>query len=222
MKNSCIILVALAMMISASTVVCAAPYVSINMGAVLLNDSDYSDSGTYYDGYSFIDKGELSFDTGFGVTAAIGNDFKNGFRAEVEFGFRGNDIDDADGTYAEYFPNGDLDFTVDYTGGFRGEVYSSSLMFNGFIDLVPNGTVSPFIGAGVGFANIDADLDYYGSEDDNVFAYQFAAGMAFAVTPNMKIDLQYRYFATEDPDFYSLEAEYDTHNILVGLRSTFY
>ena len=131
-------------------------------------------------------------------------------------------MDSDDGVYNEYTPNGNLDYTVNYSDSLGGDFVSSSLMFNGFVDLIPNGQICPFVGAGIGFANVEGDIDYYGSEDDNVFAYQFAAGMAFAVTQNIKFDLQYRYFATEDPEFYSLEAEYDTHNIMVGMRTSFY
>ena len=58
MKNISIFM-AFFIVISASPVVCAAPYVSLNMGAVLLNDSEYSNSGTYYDGYSFTENGEF-------------------------------------------------------------------------------------------------------------------------------------------------------------------
>jgi len=44
-------------------------------------------------------------------------------------------------------------------------------------------------------------LDLIGSEDDTVFAYQIGAGAGYAVNKNITIDLKYRYFATEDPDF---------------------
>jgi opacity protein-like surface antigen len=35
------------------------------------------------------------------------------------------------------------------------------------------------------------------------------------------LDLQYRYFATADPDFDGTEAEYQTHNFFAGLRFDF-
>jgi len=221
MKKLSGVLMALAIVLGGWTVVGAAPYFSVNVGAVWVNDSDYSDSGTYYDGYSYRDNGELAFDTGFGMTAALGNAYDNGFRAELELGFRANDIDNAEGTYSEYNRYGDKVYEEKYSGHLDGDVMTSSVMFNCFYDWAPRAPVSPFIGAGIGFAYVEGDIDYLGTEDDNVFAYQLATGLAFAVHQNVKIDVQYRFFGTEDPDFYSLETEYVTHSLLLGMRASF-
>ena len=64
-------------------------------------------------------------------------------------------------------------------------------------------------------------MDLVGNEDDTVFAYQLAAGGSLTINKNLSVDLQYRYFATADPDFDGLEAEYNTHNLIFGLRFTF-
>jgi opacity protein-like surface antigen len=224
MKKLSVVLIASAIVLGVGGTAGAAPYVSLNMGTVWVNDSDYSDSGTFYDGYdvyTYRDNGEFSFDPGFAINAAFGNDFGNGFRVEIEYGFKTNDIDRADGTYSEYNEYGVKIYSEDDADFFNGDFTSNSLMFNSFYDFAPRSPVSPFIGGGIGFANIESDFDYYGSEDDNVFAYQLGAGVAFALNPKMKIDVQYRFFGTEDPDFYGLEAEYLTHNLLIGLRTSF-
>ena len=54
-----------------------------------------------------------------------------------------------------------------------------------------------------------------------VVAYQLALGGSFAASESLNIDLQYRFFGTADPDFEGLEAEYSTHNFMVGLRHAF-
>lgn len=56
---------------------------------------------------------------------------------------------------------------------------------------------------------------------DDVLAYQLAAGLAFAVSDSMKIDIQYRLFGTDNPEFKELDGEYMTHNLMIGLRSSF-
>jgi opacity protein-like surface antigen len=221
MKKTRVFLLAMAIGLAAGSVAIAAPYVSFNMGAVWVNDSEYSDSGTYYDGFSYMDEGEFTFDTGFGVTAAFGNAFDHGLRVEVEFGYRINDIDEAEGTYSEFNPYGNKVYEKDYFGSLSGEVMTSSLMLNIFYEFLPRSLVSPFVGAGIGIANVIGDIDYYDDENDTVFAYQLAAGVAFALNQNLKLDLQYRFFATEDPDFRGLETEYLTHNLMAGLRFTF-
>ena len=65
------------------------------MGTVWVNDSDYSYSEPYAGDPNYRDEGELSFDTGFVLNAAFGYAYDNGFRAELEYGFRANDLDKA-------------------------------------------------------------------------------------------------------------------------------
>ena len=216
MKKLSVVLVALAIGLGVGGTAGAAPYVSLNMGTVWVNDADYIYSEPYLGDPNYRDEGELSFDTGFVLNAAFGYAYDNGFRTELEYGFRANDLDRADGT--DYY----FDNPYDYSESLGGDVTTNSFMANVFYDFAPSSPVSPFIGGGIGFANIEGDIDFQPDiDDDNVFAYQLGAGLAFALNPKMKIDLQYRFFATEDPDFYGLEAEYLTHNLMLGLRTSF-
>jgi opacity protein-like surface antigen len=197
MKKQFVVLLALTMFIGLGvSAAFAAPYVSGNVGAVWLEDTDIED-----------DFSDVSFDTGFGITAAIGNAYENGLRGEVEFGYRTSDIDEFDSDFGSRSINGD--------------VSTISLMVNGYYDFMPKETICPFIGAGIGYANVEGDIDELGSEDDNVFAYQVAVGVAFAINPQTKIDVQYRYFDTDDSGFDDLEAEYGTHNAMLGVRYSF-
>jgi opacity protein-like surface antigen len=196
MKKQFVVLLALTMFIGLGvSAAFAAPYVSGNVGAVWLEKTDFGDEA------------EITFDTGFGITAAIGNAFENGLRAEVEFGYRTSDVDDFDSDSGSVSNNGDIS--------------TISLMVNGYYDFMPKETICPFIGAGIGYANVEGDIDELGSEDDNVFAYQVAVGVAFAINPQTKIDVQYRYFDTDDGDFDNLEVEYGTHNAMLGVRYSF-
>jgi opacity protein-like surface antigen len=200
MKNLAITLVVLAAVMGLGIANASAEmYFSGNAGAVWVNDSDIDDG---------FDTGEISFDTGFGITAALGHSYGNGFRTEAELGFRSNDIDEIS---IDGFGSASID----------GDISSLSFMVNGFYDFMLGNTFTPFVGAGIGFANVEGDIDGIGSEDDNVFAYQIAAGMAFPVNQSLKIDLQYRLFGTDDPDFDGLEAEYITHNLMIGFRQSF-
>lgn len=114
------------------------------------------------------------------------------FRAEGEIGYQKNDFDKVTG------------FGI--TLNASGDVSCLSFLANGYIDFHNSTPFTPFISAGIGVANIDAN-DFriggflIGSEDDTVFAYQMGAGVGYAVNKNITIDLKYRYFATEDPDF---------------------
>ncbi len=94
-------------------------------------------------------------------------------------------------------------------------------MGNIYYDFSTESGFYPFIGVGLGAAKVEADLDDAGSEDDTVFAYQIILGGSFTSSIGLSIDLQYRYFATDDPEFHELEAEYRTHNLMIGLRQSF-
>jgi opacity protein-like surface antigen len=177
----------------------AGTYISGTLGAVIVNDSDIDDG---------VDTGEFSYDTGFGFLGALGSSFEGGGRAEVEVGYRKNDFDEIK---VDGLGSADID----------GDLTSLSLMGNAYYDISTEGSFSPFIGAGIGFANLEGDLDDFGDEDDTVFAYQFILGGSFASSKTLSVDLQYRYFATEDPDFDGLDSEYSSHNVMIGLRSSF-
>ncbi len=177
----------------------AGPYISGSLGAVILNDIDIDDG---------FDSGEITFDTGVGFVGAIGNALGNGARVELELGYRTNDLDEV---------------KIDGLGSasLDGDFSALSLMGNAYYDFPTSGKFSPFIGGGIGYANVEADLDDIDSEDDNVFAYQLMLGGSIAASENLYVDLQYRFFGTEDPNFGGDDAEYTTHNVMIGLRHNF-
>lgn len=193
MKKICVAGLAMALMLGGvASSVSAAPYVSGSFGLVSVQDSTFSGPGG---------STEVSTDPGFGFLAAIGNNF-DGLRAEAEMAYRTNDQD------ASSSPLND-------------EITSLALMGNLLVDLPISESVRPFLGAGIGLANIDSDISGASNADDTVFAYQVIAGVGFPLTHITTLDFQYRYFASEDPDFGNVEAEYQSHNFFAGLRFDF-
>ena len=176
----------------------AGPYLSANLGAVGLNDSDITGGPIGFE--------EISFDRGIVASAALGYSHYE-YRGELEFSYRSNDIDET--TFAGVSSNS------------RRDSNSYSLMVNGYYDFFPGSTVSPFIGAGIGYSNVEADVENLGRRDDHVFAYQGSVGTSFNVNESLNIDLQYRLFMTNDADLSIYEMEYFTHNVSLGLRLGF-
>ena len=131
----------------------AGTYISGNLGAVIVNDSDIDDGD---------ETGEFTFDSGVGYAGALGVSNETG-RVEVELGYRKNDFDELKGVGPG---SADID----------GDISSLSLMGNLYYDFSTDGGLYPFIGVGFGAASIEADLDDAGSEDDTVFAYQLILG----------------------------------------------
>jgi opacity protein-like surface antigen len=203
MKKVLLILLLLAIFVGFSVSTSFADlYISGNIGSVILNDADIDNDG---------DDGELAFDSGILATFAVGTAIGSAGRVEAEIGYRQNDLDKME---------------FDDKGSFSledgGDVTATFLMGNGYYDFKNGSHFTPFIGGGLGFANVEYDLDSMdGKEDDNVMAYQLILGVGFAATEQLSIDLQYRYFATADPEIDGSDVEYQTHNIMLGLRYSF-
>ena len=68
---------------------------------------------------------------------------------------------------------------------------------------------------------LDVDLDDI-DEDDTVFAYQAGGGMAYSFTPQLGVEVSYRFFGTAEPDMGGgLETNNIHHHGLVGLTYAF-
>jgi outer membrane immunogenic protein len=178
------------------------PYITANFGMSFLMDSDFSEPGA---------TGTLEYDPGFATSFAAGYNFGM-FRVEGEIGYQFNDIDK--GTVN----SGRRSFSGSVSGG---DMTAYSLMANGYFDFLNTTPFTPFIIAGLGVAKLEInDLGGY-DFDDTVFAYQFGAGVGYAINHNFNIDLTYRYFATEDPEFGASQAEFASNNVYLGLRYNF-
>ncbi len=207
MKNLLAVLISLALLVGFTVSTASAGiYISGNLGAVFLNDADIKDDG---------DSGELTFDNGGVVTFALGTTIGSAGRIEVEIGGRSNDLDEMS------VDDFDGDFDID------GDVTTVSYMGNAYYDFKNESRFTPFVGGGLGFANVEYDFDKIDGdkinekEDDNVMAYQIMLGGSYAATEQLSIDLQYRFFGTEDPDLDGTDVEYQSHNVMLGLRYSF-
>jgi opacity protein-like surface antigen len=196
------------------------PYFSVHVGGTWLQDADvdFDDPGFFKD--------EIEFDGGYNLGAAFGYDFGMA-RLEVELAYREADVDSIRVDFIN--SKGDGDFSA------------TSLMLNGYWDLETGSPIVPYFGGGIGIANVSANKvkffdegirTRYVDDDDTVFAYQLAAGIAFALNPAMALDLGYRYFGTSDPEFDAdvqlvgnnprgFETEFNSHNVNLGLRMNF-
>lgn len=206
-------------------------------GALALTAQHASAAGLYgaaRGGFTFTDDHDFSatpainvtteLDNGYGVGVALGYDTgpvdnNIGLRLEAEYMYRQNEVDTHSSGGAQL-------------AGPTGEINSHAYMANAYLDFHNGSAVTPYIGGGVGVAQVS--YDDYGvtaipnvlDDDDTVFAYQGIAGASYKVTPQIKLTADYRYFATEDPELTSVagtatETEYATHNIFAGVEYSF-
>ena len=199
----------------------AQTYASIFGGGNFLSDASNTDA-TGFDVKS-------SFDAGFDFGASLGIAFAPSWRAEAEIAFRQNDLDKLtitnDAGLGVAVGLGSLN---GLSAAGTGDVGALSFMANLFYDFAASGPFVPYIGAGVGMAQISAnELSVLNTQivddDDTVFAYQVAAGASYAVMPATSLFLEYRFFGTADPSLHdvtgaSFDSEYHSHTVMVGVR----
>jgi len=146
-----------------------------------------------------------------------------GWRPEVEIAFRRNEAENIGGT--EEARTGMANLWYD----FRAPAFAPRLR--------------PYLGAGIGSAEIDVDLrDESGAQrslDDTASAYQAGAGLSYDATRNLVLSLGYRYLETDEirfagtpgtppsalepgtPGTPAVDEHYRTDSVLAGLRYVF-
>lgn len=176
---------------------------------------------------------EADYDKGIGVYTALGIARDSGWRTELEFNYRQNDIRHWAGNAAASGWHG---------GTLTGDMSVYSAMLNVIKDLGDgSGGVTPYIGAGIGYSWLDYELvgnnpvamGGWGSllvnDTAGAFSYQGIAGLAFELAEGLALDISYRYFATTEPDFVGtlngtpigFDTEYTNHSAYAGLRWNF-
>lgn len=187
-------------------------YFSGQAGASLNNDSKF-DTGS---GGVGVVKSE--YNTGFTTDGAIGYTFGQ-FRTEAELGYRSSVIDNHKvGGVALPNPEGKLN--------------TLSGMLNGYVDIPTSTAFTPYLGVGLGIADVKAD-NYRAAglnvldDSQTVFAYQGMAGVSYAATKNIDLFTEYKYFGTSRASVRTTLGSNDTsindssNNFSAGLRYHF-
>lgn len=204
------ILVAAAALAAAPSFAHAEWYAGADGGANFVQDSDLNSDGT--------SAGKAGSDTGYVIQGHGGYAFRGpGFgtpRVEGEIAYRSSG----------------LKSLADADGKISGESTALSFMANGAYHFLPKSAWHPFVGAGIGMARIGVDWrTTNGSlvdDTDWVFAYQGFAGVSYDVAKNWELTAQYRYFATQDPEFSASDGtkfsgEYQSHSLMAGFTYKF-
>lgn len=150
-------------------------------------------------------KAELGLDTGFGLSVAAGKKFGNGWRAELEYSYRKNDIGDLT-----------LGILIIPTSLLNEEIDVHTVMANLVYDIQNNTMITPYLGAGVG-------VGWEGEAEGAEFAYQFLAGINVEMSSQNELIFGYRYTGMTDLDYNEghLTATAGSHNFELGFRHSF-
>jgi len=177
-------------------------YISAATGITITSDADFKDSS---------DTGHIEIDNSVNLSLALGKSINENIRAEIEVSHRNADLEN---------------LTVDGLGSaaIDGDFKTTAVLLNSYYDFNPNDKFSPYVSAGIGFARHDGELTggaITTSADDTVFAYQIGAGASYDIADAASIFGGYRYLGSSEADLDGLDAEYDAHELRVGVRYGF-
>ncbi len=143
---------------------------------------------------------------------SLGYLYDSGLRTEFEISFRSNGVDDAI-TLPEALPlEGEAETDLRALGG----------MVNMLYDFETNSHVLPFVGGGLGVADVNARNERVGWTDgDTAVAFQGLAGIEFALSADLSVHGGYRFFATSGAAVGMGGDDYRTHNVELGLDFRF-
>ncbi len=116
-------------------------------------------------------------ESGYVLEGVYGLAFRNGFRTEVALSYAVHN--QAETTVP-------MGFIADGDG-----MKALKLAVLGYYDFAPQETVSPYVGAGIGVANIELDDGFIDSSGGGVHL-QAVGGVAFAVTDNVRLFVEGR------------------------------
>jgi opacity protein-like surface antigen len=153
----------------------------------------------------------VSFSAGAIAGGGVGYSYANSpWRSEIEFVYRSSDA----------------------SGSLSGDYASTSIMLNGRYDFATGGSVTPYIGAGVGFiTEIDFDVTSVPNagqySDRGGVAGQIMLGADWALNETWSLFTEVRYFTTSEAPTLknsagdTLRASYRSTDLVVGVIYNF-
>jgi outer membrane protein OmpA-like peptidoglycan-associated protein len=141
----------------------------------------------------------VSPQTGWALGGKVGYDFI-GPRVELEGLYRQNNN-------GNFFGNRAI----------TGQISQVSAMANFLYDFNATGTFVPYIGAGAGVGFVDSDFNL----SSTTFAYQGILGVGYNATPNLRFNLEGRYFGTTNPSVAGTTWNNNNITLLAGVQLKF-
>lgn len=191
------------------------------------------------------------------VAVALGFDFSTmstvNARAELEYTYKGKtsfnpSLTSVTETYQRSYSvvEGSYTYTgnntesmtslVNEPGFITNELRTHQLMLNGYYDFKNTSKFTPYLSAGVGVTHLKNKVSFYDvseTDTDNNFTWSVGAGVAYKVTPNVSLDVGYRYVDVGDFEFsktmpveswtetFQSTADLSSHDYTVGIRYNF-
>ncbi len=169
------------------------------------------------------DRQILDLGKGFVAGAALGFDYADGIRTELEYRYASAEISDI-----RLFES-----AIEVSGlAPNDNINSHFLMTNFYFDFYNNGPLTPFIGGGVGGAFVENEF----GERDAALAWQARGGVALALGDKLSADLEYVFLRSNklvygpNPEDFTPQGpfgtatvgeRYQSSSVMISLRKHF-
>lgn len=184
-----------------------------------------------------------SHETGWGIAGRLGYAWASGLRVDGEITYRRNDVDKS-----TFLASDGVTFFNLTDENPSGHVRSYTLMANAYYDFRNSTGITPYIGGGIGAANVGGTYTSSVSpftlradtidDSDWGFAAQAIGGVSIALSHNLSLIADYRYLKAFDISTFQVQADapaipdqaaaslggrgdYENHTVMVGLRYSF-
>ncbi|WP_299365412.1 outer membrane beta-barrel protein [uncultured Paracoccus sp.] len=171
-------------------------------------DSTLTENGTQIALPSF------DHDTGYTLGAAVGAAVTPNLSTEIEYAYRNADFTVTD--------RGEGD-QADGDTSARAFMFNALYMFDG---MGATGVVQPYLGGGIGGANVEMSAGGQDFDAETLLAYQLIGGVDYELNPKVSLYAEGRWFQTKSGDFdgpddESFDGKFETFDLLVGMRYAF-
>jgi opacity protein-like surface antigen len=184
------------------------------------------------------------FDGGWSASAEAGLRYASGLRSGIELAYSKADVDRHSDVRLATIALDNVDAAV-VTGSAtqlgatvgqvvadgRGELTNFAVFANGYYDFNRAGAFQPYVGAGIGFSQVEVDYSPSGVQiidgDDTAFAWQLKAGATWRFGEKWEAYGEYAYRQTDDVTFDNqlfpgtLDIENKASILQVGMRYRF-
>ncbi|NJN30156.1 MAG: porin family protein [Synechococcales cyanobacterium RM1_1_8] len=174
--------------------------------------------------------------TGFGLSGAVGYRFNRNFRTELELGYNRNTINQLEVSDITINLSNDFAYptlalpiplSVTYPGfkaDLDGKLETWTVMASGYCDIDTNRNFKPYLGGGIGIANLSAsgiNADIPGlnqrlelNDNSASFIFQVKAGAAYQISDRGLVSLGYRLQSLPGQSFEADGIEFDSQTVL--------
>jgi len=189
-------------------------YVGGSLFAAYRSDSDVVENGATRTPNAW------DYDTGAGIGVMVGARISENWRIQFDVKHQSNGVDKLTDLYGRISEG-------------VGRIKATYGILSAYYDLPVSWSIRPFVGLGIGRAQIKAErmgwnaTDGRVCESDYAFVGQAALGASYEINEHLGVFLEYDYLKaqdvkyTTDPYGVSNKLEYASHDFGVGIRYTF-